>query len=184
MRRYWLLLPAFLLLTAACGGATSLRPASGDSPDPEARRTAAIYASVIRQLTTTGDSTLGKHPKFPAIYVVDRIDPKAGDPEVMSEPGEQLSDEVKQAILDELSDLPIQFISNQDEVVGSAEDGGKVRKGGVVVTVGPIEGDEFRVEVGTSFYAGLLAGTWLTYEVQGSGTEWEVTGTIGPIAIS
>lgn len=178
------LLLAGLFALTACGGATSPRPAASPASDPETERTAAIYAAAIRQMTTTSDASFGKHPDFPVIYVVDRVDPRAGDPEDLKKEGEPLSEDVKEAILEELADLPIEFISDEDEVVVPVEDGGGVEDDGVVVTVGPIEGDENRVEVGTSLYAGPLAGTWLTYEIQGSGTEWEVTGTIGPIAIS
>ncbi|MGH2738913.1 MAG: hypothetical protein ACRDH6_00270 [Actinomycetota bacterium] len=177
------LLFAGLFTLTACGGASPVQPAD-DPPDPAVERTAAIYATVIRQVTTTSDSTFGKHPNFPVIYVVDRIDPRSGDPEDLKKKGEPISEDVKEAILEELADLPVEFISDEDEVVTPVEEGGGVEENGVVVTVGEITGDENRVEVGTSLYAGPLAGTWLTYEVQGAGTDWEVTGTIGPIAIS
>ncbi|MGH2651335.1 MAG: hypothetical protein ACRDHK_09010, partial [Actinomycetota bacterium] len=143
-----------------------------------------VYASMIRRLTTTKDSTFGRDPDFPVIFVVDRIDPGAGDPEDTSDRGEQLSEDEKRLIRDRLSDLPIEFVSDEDEVVIPVEDGGGVERNGVVVTLGPIPEGEQRVEVPASLYAGPLAGTWLTYVLEFQEGEWKVTGITGPVAIS
>lgn len=59
-----------------------------------------------------------------------------------------------------------------------------VKKGGVLLSLGPIEPSGNRVEVETSLWINGLARQWLTYVLEQRGGTWTVTGTNGPMAIS
>jgi hypothetical protein len=71
-----------------------------------------------------------------------------------------------------------------DQVVVE-EDGFPTVKGhDGLVSLGLIPETGDRVEIPAGLYFNGLAGTYLTYVVEGSGSDWKVTGTIGPVAIS
>jgi hypothetical protein len=90
--------------------------------------------------------------------------------------------------LAELGDLPpVEFVAARDDAVIGTSSGkrpGEVRHGGAIVTLGPIEGQGNRVEVGNSLWVNGLSGRWQTYVVVQHDTVWKVTGTTGPLAIS
>lgn len=181
-------LTSFVVAAALFGSgcATSQGPANGpnEGPDPATSRVVSIYEAVIRRLVTTEDSTFGPNPQFPVIYVLDRARKGAANPESSGSEGAPLSPEVKAELLEALSDLPVEYISDDGAVILPIEEGGAVKEEGVVVTVGPIPDGEEQVEVEASLYAGNLAATWLTYVVKRSSQGWRVTGTTGPVAVS
>jgi hypothetical protein len=165
-----------------CG--SEVRPVSGGglqpATDPFLERQVAIYSAVIRQLVTK-DHTFGEEgPGLEVIYVLDR--PKGTESEAEGEP---FSEDLRARLRAALSDLPpIEFVSDPDEVVVE-EDGFPTVKGGDgLVTLGPIPESGKRLEVPASLYFTGVAGIWLTYVVEGSGGEWEVTGTTGVVGIS
>jgi hypothetical protein len=172
------------LLGAGCAKRQDPADNGTVQPDPATRRAVSIYEVVIRRLVTTGDSTFGDNPKFPVVYLLDRAYEEAANPEINQGEEAPLSSEVKSELLEALSDLPIEFVADQDSVVIPVEEGGGVKNDGVVVTVGLIPDDQDQVEVQASLYAGPLAATWLTYVVRRSSQGWRVTGTTGPVAIS
>lgn len=184
MRRLVALSAAALALVSGCAGQQGPEGSPNEGPDPATSRTVSIYEAVIRQLVTTDDSTFGPNPKFPAIYLLDQAKGAAGDPESPETQGTSLPEDVKRGLLDALSDLPVEFVSDEESVVTPVEEGGGVKEEGVVVTLGPIPDGEEQVEVQASLYAGPLAGTWLTYVVKRSSQGWNVTGTTGPVAVS
>lgn len=184
MRRRVALSAAAIVLVSGCAQRHGPEGSPNEGPDPATSRTVSIYEAVVRQLVTTADSTFGPNPQFPAIYLLDQTKPAAGDPESLETQGTPLPEDVKRGLLDALSDLPVELVSDEESLITPIEDGGGVKRDGVVVTVGPIpEGDE-QVEVQASLYAGNLAATWLTYVVKRSSQGWRVTGTKGPVAIS
>jgi hypothetical protein len=168
------------------GGCAKQRPdergASGR--DPVTARSVSIYEAVIRRLVTTGDSTFGEDPDFPVVYLLDRAKEQAANPQTVESEEAPLSTDVKSELLAALSDLPIEFVSDQDAVIVPLEEGGGVKDDGVLVTLGLIPEGQQEVEVQASLYAGPLAATWLTYVVKRSSQGWRVTGTTGPVAIS
>jgi hypothetical protein len=168
------------------GGCAKQGPAESGAtaPDPTTERAVSIYEAVIRRLVTTGDSTFGENPQFPVVYLLDRAKKEAANPETADGEVAPLSNDVKSELLSALSDLPIEFVSDQDAVIVPVEEGGGVKDDGVVVTLGLIPEGQEEVEVQASLYAGPLAATWLTYVVKRSSQGWKVTGTTGPIAIS
>jgi hypothetical protein len=182
MKRLTALAAAAVVLGVACAGAQG--PPQDPGPDPGTQRMISIYGAVVRRLVTTSDSTFGEDPEFPVVYLLDRARERAANPQPGNGKETPLSNEVKVGLHAALSDLPIEFVSDEDAVIVPVEEGGGVRNDGVVVTVGLIpEGDD-EVEVQASLYAGPLAATWLTYVVKRSSQGWRVTGTTGPVAVS
>jgi hypothetical protein len=67
-----------------------------------------------------------------------------------------------------------------------ARDGcAQVKDGGILITLGTLNGDGHQVQVAINGFVACLGATWLTYVVQNQpGTGWRVTGTTGPMGIS
>jgi hypothetical protein len=147
-----------------------------------------IYSAIIRQLVTV-DHTFGEEgPGLEVIYVLDRPVDTAGSPDRGTTPereGEPFSADLRTRLRAALSDLPpIEFVSDRREVVVEKDGFPMVKGGDGLVTLGFLPESGERAEVPASLYFTGLAGIWLTYVVESSGGEWQITGTTGPVAIS
>jgi len=181
-----------VLTTLGCGSTgaveTTSTPAETLSGDD---REAAIYSAVIRQLVMK-NNTFGSAPtSFKVVYVLDRPIESAADPEAQVSGGssqEAFSESLKAAVRTRLTDLPpVKFVRTRSSVVVGEKahsSPGHVRAGGVLITLGPIRGDEGKVRVANSWWMNGLAAQWLTYVLDRQGAGWKVTGISGPIAIS
>jgi hypothetical protein len=174
------------------GCASEVRPTSGGGlqpgTDPALERQVAIYSAVIRRLVTKDHTFGAEGPGLEVIYVLDRPTDRAGMPDsglAAETGGEPFSEELQARLRAALSDLPpIEFVSDPDEVVVKKDGFPMVKGGDGLVTLAPLPEEGNRLEVPASLYFTGLAGIWLTYVVEGSGAEWKVTGTTGPVAIS
>ncbi len=191
-----LLIP--VLITLGCGESDRQEGApaatvetSAPRPTQAVERTAAIYAAVIRQLVTK-DHTFGRaDPGFKVVYVLDGAVDGAEDSMKTTDeyvPYERFGDDVEARLKEKLDDLPpIVFVKERSSVIEGDKGGsapGHVIDDGVLLTLGPIVGDERRVEVGSNLWIDGLAGFWATYVAEHRGAEWKVTGTTGTVAIS
>jgi hypothetical protein len=156
-------------------------------------RESAIYAAVIRQLATKDHTFGGADPGFKVVYVLDGVIEQAADPSKTAnahDPQEPFADDLKDEVrsLSRLANLPpVKFVSERDSVLIGTDSGsspGRVKNGGVLISLGPIERTRDGVHVGTSLWISGLAGRWSTYVLQQAGGTWEITGTSGPVAIS
>jgi hypothetical protein len=164
-----------LLMATGCGG----NEASPEEPAED--RTVAIYASVIRHMT----SEPGQASGFPVVYVLDRVVGNAADPDGPVEEGSAIPEERQGALRRAVADTaPLEFVPDRRSVTGPMAEGGQVQNGGIFLTLGPIRGAGERVEVQASSYLGNLAGTWQTWVVQSYQNRWRVIGTAGPVAVS
>lgn len=162
------------LVAAGCAGQ------GGPGGTPEQDREVAIYAAVIRHMT----SEEGQSSGFRVIYVLDRVVANADDPD---DPGggEPFPEEDRAALQDALGEVaPVEFVSSRQAVTGPEQEGSRVENDGILLTLGPISGEEDRALVPASSYLGNLAGTWQTWVVEPQAGGWAVTGTEGPVAIS
>jgi hypothetical protein len=163
-----------LLVSGACAR-------SSDAPGTaEEDREVAIYNAVIRHMA----SEQGQSSGFRVIYLMDRALENADDPD---DPGvgEPFPQEDRDALAEAVADVaPLEFVSSRTEVIGPMEDGGRVENQGILLTLGPIAGEDDRALVPASSYLANLAGTWQTWVVERIGDGWRVTGTEGPVAIS
>jgi hypothetical protein len=192
-----LLIPA--LLPLGCGESDrqeSVPAATVETSAPRpsqaaVERTAEIYAALIRQLVTK-DHTFGSvDPGFEVIFVLDGAVEGAEDSMKTTDeyvPNERFGDDVKAPLKEKLADLPpIVFVKERSSVIEGEKGGsapGHVIDDGVLLTLGPIAGDERRVEVGSNLWIDGLAGFWATFVLEIRGAEWVVTGTTGTVAIS
>jgi hypothetical protein len=93
------------------------------------------------------------------------------------------SEAERAAILAELADLPdVRFVARPERIQRRIFRG--PLSGAGLLSVGVIEGNDERVEVGGRSYCGGLCAHWMTFVVRNASGGWHVTGTTGPIAIS
>jgi hypothetical protein len=184
-----------VLLTSACTPETDPRTdrpavrsvAPTPSASPRARDTARtqIYAQVIRRLVLEDHTFGGGKSPFESVFVVngalrDANDPRAGD--LLGPAGKPFPPGVVEEIEGELGDLPpVRFIVDGERALGRQ---GLVKGNGVIITLGPIDRNGRRVEVGTGLWCGGKCGQWLTYVLRNRGGRWRITGTTGPYIIS
>jgi hypothetical protein len=163
-----------VLLGAGCGREAG----PGESAED---REVAIYATVIRHMT----SEPGQASGFSVVFVLDRVVGNAADPDGPPEEGSAIPEERQAALSRAVADTaPLEFVPDRGSVTGPMAEGAMVENGGIFLTLGPIRGDGERVEVEASSYLGNLAGTWQTWVVQRYQNGWRVIGTAGPVAVS
>lgn len=181
-----------VLALAGCGAVRTVGGVAGPAGHRSAdQRTAAIYSAVIRELLNK-DSTFGSAPlSVKVVYVLDGPIKDAGDAELPTSSGTphgRFSESLKTAIRARLSGLPtVKFVHSRRSAVVGEKGGaspGRVRAGGVLITLGPIRANEDTVRVGSSWWMNGLAGQWSTYVLGQQGAGWTVTGLSGPISIS
>jgi hypothetical protein len=73
-------------------------------------------------------------------------------------------------------------VSDPGTVIVSERGCAQVKDGGVLISLGPIEGGA-RVTVPNGLFFACLGGQWQTYVLERVEGEWDVQGTTGPIAI-
>lgn len=124
------------------------------------QRTAAIYASVIRQLATT-DNTFGGDPSvFKHLFVVDGVVP-AGHEQVT----QAFDAGVKARIAERIADLPpLEFVTDPHSVIGSTKGCATVKEHGALISLGAItKARANRVTVRGQLFFACLGGAGATY---------------------
>ena len=189
-RLAWMALLACLIPTACTLGGgressrdtTTVEPAPAPPP-PGLERRIGIYSSVIRQLVTEDHTFGGADPGFKVVYVLDGA-LKGAERTLLREPPpeEPFGEELKTGLQDDLVDLPdLVFVRDRSSVLRKD---GQVRNRGVLLTLGPIEGNKRRAEVGSNLWVAGKGAIWQTYVVKNRASRWVVTGTTGWMAIS
>ncbi|GAB3840466.1 hypothetical protein ACFPIJ_45060 [Dactylosporangium cerinum] len=179
-----------LIGAAGCAGSAMARdPAPGDTRDaaPRDTRDVDVYVQVLRRYLTNSSENSFPGDQIKRVFILDRAVPGIGDPQPgAAAAGEPIPAATQRDVLDALAETrPVSFVADRASVITS--DGGceVVRDGGILVTLGPLDGHGDRVEVGINGYVACLGATWLTYVVQHTaGTGWQVTGTTGSMSIA
>ncbi len=179
MRATRLLLAALLLLPACAQAPGGTGPGSG-GPDPATERAIGVYTTVLSKLIHEEGALQADSP----IFILDRVDPDAQDPTASPAPAEPISQDVQRGVVAGFPERDVIFVADAEAVSIPVEEGGGVRDGGMLVTLGPIPQGASRVEVPAGTLCGNLCGTWATYVVELQGEVWKVSGTTGPVAIS
>jgi hypothetical protein len=175
------LLVAVAAFSSACGGA--VRP-SGGGPDAS-DRIAEIYAAVVSQLVTRDHTFEPGTSPFDRVFILDRIVDNAGNPDVPDGKRRPFPDGVPAELARRLDPLvPIEFVPDLESVLTGTGLTRHVKDNGVLITLGPISGNDERVTVPNSLYFALLGAQWLTYELEPVDGHWRVKGRVGPMAIS
>lgn len=158
-------------------------PASHPATDT---REAEVYEQVVRRYLNTPSENSFPDKTFTTVYVLDSVRSDAGDPTGDTLAGSPLPSDVKVRISAALArTAAVTFISDKASVLDTTDGCATVRDGGILITLGTIDGDDDQVTVGINGYVACLGATWLTYVVhEQPGTGWNVTGTTGPMAIA
>ena len=165
------------------GAVNGMAPA-GDWP--AGVKEAEVYSQVLRRyLSTPGESSFPEG-SITAVYVLDQAYPGVADPITPTEGGRPITAVTQQQVVTALADLhKVTFIADRATVIETRDGCEQVKDDGVLMTLGPVEGDDNEATVGVYGYVACLGATWLTYVVRNDpGTGWRVTGTTGPMAIS
>jgi hypothetical protein len=189
MRRLMPVVVAALLLTACVQPGTQPgQPSTPATPSPSAAaptEQAAIFATVVRRYLSTPSENSFPDP-FETAYLLERTDPSAADPMSGGVPTGAPITTAEQLYLQEaLRDLAaVEFVASPDEILTNVDQCAQVPEGGILIRLGPPDGDADRVEVGINGFVACLGATWLTYVVERDGGGWEVTGTTGGMGIA
>jgi hypothetical protein len=165
------------------------------APEPQAAagdwpagvKEAEVYAQVLRRYLATPGENSFPAGSITAVYVLNRAVPGVADPvNAATNEGQPMAEITQRQVAAALADLkPITFIADGATVIVTKDGCAQVKDGGMLVTLGPVEGDDNDVTVGVYGFVACLGATWLTYTVHNeTGTGWKVTGTTGPMAIS
>jgi hypothetical protein len=156
------------------------------SPSAVETREAEVYEQVLRRYLTTPAENSFPGTTFTTVYVLDSVRSGAGDPDGGALTGRPIPSDVKVRITASLAPTAaVTFISDKDSVLDTSDGCATVRNGGILITLGTIDGHDDQVTVGINGYVACLGATWLTYLVHNQpGTGWNVTGTTGPMAIA
>ena len=176
--------------TAGCGGA----PAADATPDAHAPaghasasvKEAEVYIQVLRRyLSTPAENSFPGQP-FRMVYVLDRAYRDAAVPGGTHDRGTPITAQTRRQVTAALAGMAhVVFITSRDSVIETRDGCGHVKNGGILITLGPPDGDGHRVQVAVNGFVACLGATWLTYVLQNQpGSGWRVTGTTGSMAIA
>jgi hypothetical protein len=156
------------------------------SPSATETREAEVYGQVLRRYLNTPAENSFPGKTFKTVYVLDSVRSDAGDPIGDTHDVRHLPSEVKASITASLAQTAaVTFISDKSSVLDANSGCATVRDGGILITLGTIDGDDHQVTVGINGYVACLGATWLTYVVRNQpGPGWNVTGTTGPMAMA
>jgi hypothetical protein len=170
-------------------GTPSAQGTLDGTPSPQATATplvkeADVYVQVLRRYLSTDSSFPDQ--TFKTIYVLDQAHPDAGDPDGKHERGAPIAPNAQQHITAALAGVAhVAFIADRGTVIETKDGCAQVRDGGILITLGPANGDDHEVQVAINGFVNCLGAMWLTYVVQNEpGTGWRVTGTTGSMTIS
>ena len=162
---------------------------SGSSAKPASTEGAFIYAAVIERLVKEARSD-GSDSPFKVLFILDGVVPNAANPTIQAAHVEPFSHDMKDGIklVTALGELPpIEFVTERESAVVGTKSGrqpGRARDGGALISLGPVEKPDQRVEVSSSLWVNGLWGRWQTYVLDERDGVWKVAGVTGPIAIS
>ncbi|GAB3331059.1 hypothetical protein RMN56_28835 [Micromonospora halotolerans] len=175
--------------TAGCARSTTAVPTPALAPAGDAPadlREAEIYIPVLQRYLTTPTENSFPARTFTKIYVLDQAHPDAGDPLGKHERGTAIALNAQHQITAALAQVaPVEFIADRKAVIETRDGCPQVRDGGILITLGTVDGDDSKAKVAINGFVACLGATWLTYALQrDAGSGWRVTGTTGSTGIA
>lgn len=166
---------------AATPPASSAVPTTGQ-PSPRPISRAAVYATVITSVAAADRPAGG----WPVLLVLDAPHAGVGDPPGKPPTrGTPFAPATRAAIASALRPVaPVRWVPSR---AAAADDGAacpKAKDDGLVVTVGPVKEVAGHLEVGVDGWQTCQAAHTLTYRLDRTGTDWRITGTVGPQIVS
>ncbi|MGN9809922.1 hypothetical protein ACTMSW_11255 [Micromonospora sp. BQ11] len=194
-RRLVIAIVAGVLAAAAVGTAGCARntPAGTTPPEgapagdwPAGVKESEVYVQVLRSYLSTPAENSFPGQAFKSVYVLDHAHPDAGDPVGGHERATPIASNAQDDVTAALSGMArVVFIADRDTVIETRHGCHQVRDGGILITLGTVDGDDREARVAVNGFVACNGATWLTYVVQNKpGTGWRVTGTTGPRAIA
>jgi hypothetical protein len=189
-----IILTALAVSTAGCGSTVAGAPPTAHSPisDRPAAVTEAgakqadIYVQVLRRYLSSPAENSFPGQAFKTVYVLNQAYPDAADPDGAHRRGAPIAPQAQRQVTAALAGMArVIFIANRGSVIEASDGCGKVRNGGILITLGPPVGHGHEVHVAIYGFVACLGATWLTYVLQDQpGAGWLVTGTTGSMAIA
>ena len=171
--------------TAGCARDTAAAtPPAGDWP--AGAKETGVYVQVLRRYLSTPTENSFHEQTFKTVYVLDQAHPDAGDPAGKHERGTPIAPDIQHDITAALAGVAdVEFIADRETVIETKARCAQVRNGGILITLGTVDGDDNEVHVAINGFVACLGATWLTYVVRNQpATGWRLTGTTGQKAIS
>jgi hypothetical protein len=177
-----LLAAALTLPASGCSsgsGHAHAPAAKEEAGSPAARRAAAIYVAVVRQLVTKDNTFPPGTSPFQHVFVLDHAFTR-------NRKLRRLSREVKALIIRRLVDLqPFDFVGDPKSVIDPHRGCAVVKDHGVLVTLGTISNARAgRVHVRGQIFFACLGAAAATYVLEPAQRRWRVVGTVGGRAIA
>jgi hypothetical protein len=189
-----IILTALAVSTAGCGSTVAGAPPTAHPPisDRPAAVTEAgakqadIYVQVLRRYLSSPAENSFSGQAFKTVYVLNQAYPDAADPDGTHRRGAPIAPQAQRQVTAALAGMArVIFIANRGSVIDARDGCGKVRNGGILITLGPPVGHGHEVHVAIYGFVACLGATWLTYVLQDQpGVGWLVTGTTGSMAIA
>lgn len=146
--------------------------------DPD--RLAGIYAAVISALIAGGYTNFDPWP--PVTYIDTTARSSAGPVAVSNVLTSPIPIEVQHRMGEALAaHTEVRFVDDPQSVI---QPDSRVRDHGVLVTLAPVPPARRSVRIGARSYSGNLGMKSCTFIVDGTGAQWQVTGTTGPWLMS
>jgi hypothetical protein len=150
----------------------------GTESDPD--RPAGIYAAVISALISGGRANYDPWP--PVTYIDATARSSAGPVAVSEVVTSPIPVEVQHRVAEALTArTEVRFVDDPQSVI---QPDSRVRDHGVLVTLAPVPGAGRPVRIGARSYSGNLGMKSCTFIVDGTGAQWQVTGTTGVVGVS
>jgi hypothetical protein len=183
------LLPGIAGSAASCARNTASGSPVAAAPagePPGGTQEAHVYVPVLLKYLSTPAENSFPERTFKTVYVLDQAHPDAADPLGKHERGTPIAADTQRQITTSLTGVAqVAFIADRKTVIETRDGCPQVRDGGILITLGAVNGDEQKVQVPITGFVACLGATWLTYVVQNRpGSGWQVTGTTGPMAIA
>jgi hypothetical protein len=193
MRRVLVMAMVVGVLGAATAGCARENPAgparaaaapAGDWP--AGVKEAEVYAQVLRRYLSTPAESSFPGSSFTTVYVLDQAYPDAADPRAARERGVPIAANTQRLVTEALADDGrVVFVADPETVMERPNGCAQVKGGGILMTLGPVAGDDIEVRVAVNGFVACLGATWLTYVVHNQpGVGWRVTGTTGSMAVA
>jgi hypothetical protein len=153
---------------------------------PAGVKEAEVYTAVLRRyLGTPAENSFPAHT-FTTVYVLDHAFAGAADPMTTQGPGIPIAESTQRQVTAALvGTAQVVFIADRTTVVENRNSCAQVKNGGILITLGPPNGDDNEVTVAVNGFVACLGATWLTYVVRNEpGSGWRVTGSTGSMAVA
>ena len=190
-----IVLTALAVSTAGCGGSaaagappTTAHPLTSDRPAAVTQagaKQAEVYERVLRRyLSTPAENSFPQ--AFKTVYVLNQAYTDAADPNGKHGRGTPIAPQTQRQVTAALAGMAhVIFITDRWSVIEAKGGCGRVKNGGILITLGTLVGHGHEVRVAINGFVACLGATWLTYVLQDQpGVGWRVTGTTRSMAIS